>query len=283
MTDQVGLVLDIYVAIFVIAGLVTILIGLYGKVTPFIGLRIGYAYVSKKLWRKYNIVTGIALIIYALILYIISMWFNNILLIMISPLPYLAILLILVFMAEREAERESLKTPQETREIEFRKGFRTAVPAIIISLIAYVFSITYMVLSYPLLPDRVASHFGPGGQPNGFMTKDALLLTSILAILVLVGVTFSLAYLGLRKPEAFYRPYMKWDATVKTVDAMFVFLAYINVVVSLALVDTVYYNLQGHHILPSGVAVYLFVLPLIVFLAISFYYVAKGYQKSHLP
>ncbi len=282
MTDQVGLVLDIYVSIFVISGLVTILIGLYGKVIPFIGLRIGYVYVSKRLWRKYNIVAGIASIIYALVLYIISLRLNNVLLIMISPLPYLAILLIIVFMAEREAERESLKIPQEARGIEFRKGFRTAVPAIIISLIACVSSIAYMVLSYPLLPNRVASHFGPGGQPNGFMAKDALLLTSILAILVLVGVTFFLAYLGLRKPEAFYRPYMKWDATVKTVDAMFVFLAYTNIVVSLALVDTIYYNLQGHHILPSSATAYLFILPLIVFLAITFYYVVKGYQKSHL-
>ncbi len=283
MTDQVSLVLDIYVAIFVIAGLITIIIGLYGKVTPFLGLRIGYIYVSRRLWRKYNIVTGISSIIYALILYIISIWFNNMLLIMISPLPYLALLLIIVFMAEREAERESLRTPQETRGIEFRKGFRSAVPAIIISLIAYVSSIVYIVLSYPLLPSRVASHFGPGGQPDGFMAKNALLLTSFLAILVLAGITFFLAYLGIKIPEAFYRPYMKWDATVKTVDALFVFLAYINVIVSLALVDTVYYNLEGQHLLPSGAAVYLFVLPTIVFLAITFYYVVKGYQKPYLP
>ncbi len=283
MTDQVGLVLDIYVAIFVVAGLITIIIGLYRKVMPFIGLRIGYAYVSRRLWRKYNIVAGIVSIIYALIIYIMSIWFNTILLIMISPLPYLAVLLIIIFTAEREAEQESLRTPQDTKGIEFRKGFRTAVPAIIISLIACVSSIAYMVLSYPLLPTRVASHFGPGGQPNGFMTRDALILTSFLAILVLVGITFFLAYLGIRKPEAFYRPYMKWDATVKTVDALFVFLAYINVIVSLALVDTIYYNLQGHHILPSGAAVYLFILPTIIFLVITFYYVVKGYQKPHLP
>ncbi len=283
MTDQVGIILDIYVFIFVIVGLITILVGLYGKVIPFIGLRIGYAYVSKRLWRKYNIITGAASIIYALMLYIISMYFNNILLIMVSPLPYLAVLLIVVFMAEREAERESLKTPQETREIVFRKGFRAAVPTIVISIIAYVSSITYMFISYPLLPNRVASHFGPGGQPNGFMTKDSLLLVSILAVMVLAGVTLFLVYLGLKKPEAFYRPYMKWEATVKAVDAMFVFLAYINVVISLALVDTVYYNIHGCHILPPDLLGFVILAPVVGFLLLTTYYVIKGYQRPHIP
>ena len=282
MTGQIDSILYIYVALFIIAGIITIIIGAKGKIIPFMGLRIGYAYVSKRLWRKYNVLTGILSIIYALILLVIGHWVNNILLIIASPLPYLAVLIAIIFMAEREAEKESMKTPSRGEEIEFRKGFRTAIPCLIVSIISYISAISYAVMMYPELPARVASHFGPGGQPNGYMTKGSLITVTIIAILLIAGVTFFLVYLGLKKPEAFYKPYMKWDAIMKSVDIMYVLLAYVNIIVSLSLVDTVYYNLEGTHILPAGAYLYVFLIPMIIFLAAITYYVVKGYQKPRI-
>ena len=282
MTGQLGSILYIYVALFMVAGIITIIIGVKGKIIPFVGLRIGYAYVSKRLWRKYNVLTGVISIIYALVLLAIGQWVNDILLILASPLPYLAILIAIIFMAEREAEKESMKIPSRGEEIQFRKGFRTAIPCLVVSLIAYISAISYAIIMYPELPSRVASHFGPGGQPNGYMTKESLITVTIIAIILIAGVTFFLVYLGLKKPEAFYKPYMKWEAIVKSIDVMYVFLAYVNIIVSLSLVDTVYYNIEGTHILPAGAYLYVFLIPMIIFLAAITYYVVKGYQKPKI-
>jgi len=77
MTGQLGSILYIYVALFMVAGIITIIIGVKGKIIPFVGLRIGYAYVSKRLWRKYNVLTGVISIIYALVLLAIGQWVNE--------------------------------------------------------------------------------------------------------------------------------------------------------------------------------------------------------------
>ena len=43
---------------------------------------------------------------------------------------------------------------------------------------------------FPLLPDRVASHFGPAGDANGWMTKSQFLLTYALVLLPALAVEF---------------------------------------------------------------------------------------------
>jgi serine/threonine-protein kinase len=42
----------------------------------------------------------------------------------------------------------------------------------------------------PLLPDRIASHFGPAGNANGWMTKSQFLLTYALVLLPALAVEF---------------------------------------------------------------------------------------------
>jgi uncharacterized membrane protein len=43
---------------------------------------------------------------------------------------------------------------------------------------------------FPLLPDRVASHFGPAGTANGWMTKSQFLLTYAIVLLPAFAVEF---------------------------------------------------------------------------------------------
>ena len=51
---------------------------------------------------------------------------------------------------------------------------------------------------YPLLPERMASHFGYDGTPNGWQPKDAFFLIMLLA----VGLTFSVSFLVPRRIAA---------------------------------------------------------------------------------
>jgi uncharacterized membrane protein len=45
-----------------------------------------------------------------------------------------------------------------------------------------------LVVYYPRLPDRVASHFGPAGEADGWMDKQGLAIVSILSPIALAGI-----------------------------------------------------------------------------------------------
>lgn len=49
------------------------------------------------------------------------------------------------------------------------------IPAIILVILLLGFA-AYLAYSASLLPDRVATHFGAGGQPNGWMSRSGYLL-----------------------------------------------------------------------------------------------------------
>ena len=53
---------------------------------------------------------------------------------------------------------------------------------------------------FPLLPDRLASHFGPSGMPNGWMTKQQFFITYALVFLPALFVEFLLGPSVAKKP-----------------------------------------------------------------------------------
>jgi uncharacterized membrane protein len=55
---------------------------------------------------------------------------------------------------------------------------------------------------FPLLPDRMASHFGASGMPNGWMTKSQFFMTFALTLLPALLVEFWVASRIANKPDA---------------------------------------------------------------------------------
>ena len=53
---------------------------------------------------------------------------------------------------------------------------------------------------FPLLPDRLASHFGPSGMPNGWMTKQQFFITYAVVFLPALFVEFLLGRSVANKP-----------------------------------------------------------------------------------
>jgi uncharacterized membrane protein len=49
------------------------------------------------------------------------------------------------------------------------------IPVIILVVLCSIF-VAYLIYSAPLLPDKVATHFGAGGQPNGWMSRSEHLI-----------------------------------------------------------------------------------------------------------
>ncbi len=68
-------------------------------------------------------------------------------------------------------------------------------------IIAVLLCLGHAAYYYPLLPDRVASHFGPSGRPDAWSSKDAFVAIYLFAVAV-IAVVFSGIGLLLRRTPA---------------------------------------------------------------------------------
>src|ERR1700693_3557914 len=77
----------------------------------------------------------------------------------------------------------------------------TRIPRILIFAIVLA-AIAQCVHDYPLLPDRLASHFGASGIPNGWMTKSPFFVTFAVILLPALAVEFLLSFGISKKSDA---------------------------------------------------------------------------------
>ncbi|HVK06735.1 MAG TPA: DUF1648 domain-containing protein, partial [Armatimonadaceae bacterium] len=75
-----------------------------------------------------------------------------------------------------------------------RDGILLVIGAVAVSL-------TQVWYFYPLLPERVASHFGPDGRADGWTAKDAFIGVSVGTILFLSVFMSALSALIARIPD----------------------------------------------------------------------------------
>ena len=77
----------------------------------------------------------------------------------------------------------------------------TQMPRTLFLVIA-VAAVVQCVHDFPLLPDRMASHFGPSGMPNGWMSKSQFLTVYAMVLLPALAVEFWLARRIAKTPGA---------------------------------------------------------------------------------
>jgi uncharacterized membrane protein len=70
-----------------------------------------------------------------------------------------------------------------------------------IALAAILFMVAYLLSHYGGLPDKIPTHFGPGGQPDAYGPKATIWILPIIAIL-----TFSIFNILNQKPHLFNYP-----------------------------------------------------------------------------
>jgi len=63
-------------------------------------------------------------------------------------------------------------------------------------------AIAQCVHDFPLLPDRLASHFAASGIPNGWMTKSQFFITFAVVLLPALAVEFWVSHRIANKPDA---------------------------------------------------------------------------------
>jgi len=77
----------------------------------------------------------------------------------------------------------------------------TQIPRILFFAIVLA-AIAQCVHDFPLLPDRMASHFGASGMPNGWMTKSQFFITFAVTLLPALLVEFWVSRRIANKPDA---------------------------------------------------------------------------------
>ncbi len=77
----------------------------------------------------------------------------------------------------------------------------TRIPRVLFFAIVLA-AIAQTVHDYPLLPDRLASHFGASGMPNGWMTKSQFFFTFAIVLLPALAVEFWVSHRIANKPDA---------------------------------------------------------------------------------
>jgi uncharacterized membrane protein len=77
----------------------------------------------------------------------------------------------------------------------------TRVPRILFFAIVLA-AIAQCVHDFPLLPDRLASHFAASGIPNGWMTKSQFFITFAVVLLPALAVEFWVSHRIANQPDA---------------------------------------------------------------------------------
>ncbi|WP_456436839.1 DUF1648 domain-containing protein [Desulfurobacterium sp.] len=158
---------------------------------PYIGIRIGYTYLSKEAWRRANTFAGIYCMVSGFVLLAVSLIFHP------SRSVFLAIILILAAVlavqsyriAKETYKREGLKTHVSAARLKKMEAKSTDVKLYL--LVQLIPVVVYLILALALwnkLPDTVAIHFSASGRPNGYASKFSGALTIPLTVMAIVPV-----------------------------------------------------------------------------------------------
>ncbi|WP_456459649.1 DUF1648 domain-containing protein [Desulfurobacterium sp.] len=167
---------------------------------PYIGIRIGYTYLSKEAWRRANTFAGIYCMVSGFVLLAVSLIFHP------SRSVFLAIILILAAVlavqsyriAKETYKREGLKTHVSAARLKKMEAKSTDVKLYL--LVQLIPVVVYLILALALwnkLPDTVAIHFSASGRPNGYASK----LSGALAIpLIVMAIVPVITAVSLKEP-----------------------------------------------------------------------------------
>ncbi|MCX7994210.1 MAG: PH domain-containing protein [candidate division WOR-3 bacterium] len=106
-----------------------------------------------------------------------------------------------------------------------------------------IFAITLImvILLYPRLPDRIATHFDATGNPDQWNDKIVFIYLSVIPQFILLLSAFLMFFIGrnkYRNPHALY--------------LMIIVLSFIQIVVAFFSFDLYWFNINGTHFVPLG-------------------------------
>ncbi|RLI75962.1 hypothetical protein DRP05_13760 [Archaeoglobales archaeon] len=154
--------------LFVIIGVLTYIFR--NTPNPYIGVRLGYTYLSKEAWKKANTFTAFYCILFGILLMFTSFTIQLpdntfILLMLVGVLP---MVVITYRIAKESYEREDMRMPMDEakplEKADVKNHFIMQIALIVVYLLI-------VLVCWDKLPNIVATHFDIHGNANGFMDR----------------------------------------------------------------------------------------------------------------
>ncbi|MCD6370112.1 MAG: SdpI family protein [Thermoplasmata archaeon] len=186
---------------------------------PVFGFRVGYTFASRESWEKSNRFVGRLMLIHALLLLPLSLMGDEILALYLIAFMIPLVLIVPVGLRYASNILEMVGAKKGVEERRKMQPIRIEGPWLWLPLIAYVIFLAVMIITCPELPSVVATHFDAGGNPNGWLSREELLLFNSLIGVLPLGIAYLFTFLARRYPLYLHPGRMKFKrgAILKTV------------------------------------------------------------------
>ncbi len=264
----------------IVAGVILYIIVPRIKPNPFLGFRVGYVYVSRRLWVKANRIASIMLSLIALASIILSPIIGGTASLIVLVIGVTTTVVILTLYFERLAEKELISMPPTTEEktLTIIEPIHPSIYHIIPPIIALTILVIGLILYYPMLPPKVAVHFNIEGIPDRYTSKTEALLIIVSSVITVYSLYLFIIFLGLKKPEALHKPGLSIMTIRKIVGILYTILSVASTLVSLGMLDILYYNVNEAHIPLINIIVVVFTLLILLHLVRLILIVKKEYR-----
>ncbi len=172
-------------ALMLFTGILTLAVR--NRPNPFVGVRFGYTYLSRRAWKKANTFAGIFSLILGflmLTLYILDFPKSVVLAVFLCCVATMVVLTYRI--AKREYEIEDISTPVEGTE-PMKFGSKKALIAVTVPILLY---IALVAVLWKDIPERMAIHFDLSGKPDNFVSKPVGVLIPISVMSLILFLTF---------------------------------------------------------------------------------------------
>lgn len=234
-------------------GLILYLVACKLPMNLLFGFRIGYTLMSKRLWVKYNRLSGLSLVLIGLISLILSTFITNTTLYMCMVFGLIVVShILLARMASREAEIElSFREAGDVRvEGRLRKidSVIPSYPRLLLALLPPIISLIATLYFLPLLPEYVPVHYNVEGVPDRWEPLEDFLKNTVPYVIGLQCTALIFMVVELKAPMIFYVPGLSKEEIVNLVYDAGIAIAWILL---LFYIDLLYYSTYNIHILPT--------------------------------
>ncbi len=267
--------------IIAISGLILIFVAKRLPVNPFVGFRIGYTYASRKIWVKYNRLAGISFFVIGLVITFLSLVIQSVsLLVAIILILVFSNIILLSFLAAREAERElgkeAFKIEETSRYIDKKimriEPVKPSLPRLILMVLPPILSVILTIYYLPLLPDKIPVHFDIEGQPDRWESLSTFISTTLPFLIGFQFLAIIFLLVELKAPLVFYKPGLPKKEVVPVLYDIGIIVSW---VMFSALIDMLYYAVNETHLVPGE----LFTVIMLSALAFIFIRIIMIWQK----
>ncbi len=155
--------------LFVVVGVLTYIFR--NTPNPYIGVRLGYTYLSKEAWRRANTFAALYCILLGMLLLFLDLTIklpNNVFVLLM--LVGIAPMVVITYRIAKETyEREDMKKPMDEEPKPLRKV--DVKSHLILQLVTIAAYLLVVAMVWGKLPNTVATHFNIYGIPDSFMDR----------------------------------------------------------------------------------------------------------------